>query len=215
MDRSVLVADDHPLFRDALKQALQKAQICEHVLEASTLAETQDVLEGQTISLLLLDLHMADSHGFSGLISIKQEKPTLPVVVVSGSEDALVVRRAIGFGAAGFIPKSSSLSTMTDALNAIAEGDIWAPDYVDLDSDDETEQDEKVSKLADLTPAQLKVLVYVVQGLLNKQIAYEMNISEATVKAHMTAIFRKLNVINRTQAVLVAKELDILEDGVH
>jgi DNA-binding NarL/FixJ family response regulator len=209
MGRAVLIADDHPLFRDALKQALTKAQVSGDICEAATLGEAQQMLSKKDISLLLLDLHMDDSNGFSGLIAIRQEYPAMPVVVVSGSEDPGVIRRAICFGAAGFIPKSSSLGTITDALVAVTEGDIWAPPGVDLSPQGENEQETKASRLADLTPAQLRVLVYVVRGLLNKQIAHEMNISEATVKAHLTAIFRKLDVISRTQAVLVARELDV------
>lgn len=214
MVRSVLIADDHPLFRDALKQALAKAAIGDTVLEAASLQEATSLLAEKDISLLLLDLHMEDSQGFSGLIAIRQEHPAMPVVVISGSEDPSVIRRAICFGAAGFIPKSSSLGTMTDALQAVAEGDIWAPYGVDLTPADDNEHEEKATKLADLTPAQLRVLIFVVKGLLNKQIAHEMNISEATVKAHLTAIFRKLDVISRTQAVLVAKELDVEQMGV-
>ncbi len=214
MVRSVLIADDHPLFRDALKQALAKAAIGGKVLEASSLREAQSLLASEEISLLLLDLHMEDSQGFTGLIAIRQEHPAMPVVVISGSEDPSVIRRAICFGAAGFIPKSSSLGTMTDALQAVVQGDIWAPYDIDLSLADDNEHEEKATKLADLTPAQLRVLIYVVKGLLNKQIAHEMNISEATVKAHLTAIFRKLDVISRTQAVLVAKELDVEQMGV-
>ena len=214
MTRPVLIADDHPLFREALKQALQKVVGNAQILEASSVAEAQDVLKGHDVGLMLLDLHMDDSHGFTGLICIRQDRPALPVVVVSGSEDPQVVKRAIDFGAAGFIPKSSSLTVMSEALKAIMEdGDIWIPSYVDLDGDEGDEEESAAAKLASLTPAQLKVLTCVVRGLLNKQIAYEMDISEATVKAHMTAIFRKLDVINRTQAVLVAKDLDVVQDG--
>lgn len=215
MVKAVLIADDHPLFREALKQALGKVQIAGEIFEASTLGEAQKVLSVQEVSLLLLDLHMDDSEGFSGLISIRQEHPAMPVVVVSGSEDPSIIRRAICFGAAGFIPKSSSLGMITEALITVVEGDIWAPANVDLSPQETNEAEEKAAKLADLTPAQLRVLQYVVKGLLNKQIAYEMNITEATVKAHLTAIFRKLDVISRTQAVLVAKELDVESANIH
>ncbi|MFC7047810.1 response regulator transcription factor [Emcibacter nanhaiensis] len=207
---TVLIADDHPLFRDALKQAI-KPVLQEHkTVEASNLAEAREWMQQGDISLLLLDLHMSDSHGFVGLIEFRQEFPSVPIIVVSASEEPEIIARAIEFGASGFIPKSSSLEQMSSAIDAIMQGDIWTPDHIDLDNVNfDKEQSETNQKLKQLTGAQLKVLHAVVRGLLNKQIAHELGITEATVKAHLTAIFRKLDVINRTQAVMVAQGLDI------
>ncbi len=207
---TVLIADDHPLFRDALKQAIKPVLPEHQTVGVGNLAEARERMKQGDISLLLLDLHMSDSHGFVGLIEFRQEFPSVPIVVVSASEDPEIIIRAIEFGASGFIPKSSSLDQMSGAIDAIMQGDIWTPDHIDLDNVIlDKEQSETNQKLKQLTGAQLKVLHAVVRGLLNKQIAHELGITEATVKAHLTAIFRKLDVINRTQAVMVARGLDI------
>lgn len=200
----VLIADDHPLFRDALSAAVERVFSPAYVAHAACLADAAAHLQDTPCDLLLLDLHMADSEGFAGLITICHDFPALPVVVISASEGAAVVGQALAFGAAGYIPKSTPLEVICTAIRQVMDGDIWTPEDssvapVDGDSD----------KLAALTPAQLKVLLGMRAGRLNKQIAFDLGITEATVKAHVTAIFRKLGVINRTQAVLIAEKLDV------
>ena len=206
--RPVLIADDHPLFRDALKLALERIGIDRPVREADRLQGAREIMEGDDVSLLLLDLHMEDSDGFSGLIGFRHDFPSVPVIVVSASDDPAVIRRAIHFGAAGFIPKSSTIAEIGTALSHVLDGDIWVPEGVSLDDGGSSDSD-MTGRLNSLTPAQMRVLQAVAKGRLNKQIAYDMGISEATVKAHMTAVFRKLGVVNRTQAVLIARELQV------
>lgn len=202
--KPILIADDHPLFRAALRQAVEGAAPGRDIIEASSLAAARAAIQENTPGLLCLDLHMEDSDGFAGLITLRQDYPALPVAIVSGSEDRSVVRRALSFGAAAFIPKSLDVAEIRTAIATVLDGETWAPaDGGAAEGEDAALAD----RLASLTPAQLKVLLLVRQGLLNKQIAYEMSISEATVKAHMTAIMRKLNVQNRTQAVLAASTL--------
>ena len=145
---------------------------------------------------------MSDCEGFAGLVAVRGEYPTVPVVVVSASEDASTVRRALAFGAAGFIPKSATLPTMVEALTSLLEGDVWAPDTGEDDG-----QTEIAQRIASLTPSQLKILVGLQKGRLNKQIAYDLGVTEATIKAHLTGVFRKLGVQNRTQAVIAAQAL--------
>ncbi len=209
--RKVLITDDHPLFRAALKQAVEKIAPDAEIIEVSSLAQTQEVLSRDTdIKLVLLDIHMSDSHGFSGLIMIRQEFPTLPVIVVSASEDLPIMQKSMQHGASGFIPKSSSLSVIGQAISSVFEGELWLPEgAVEKFEEQTAEEHEIAQRLASLTPAQFRVLIGLTQGLLNKQIAYNMDISEATVKAHSTAIFRKLNVNTRTQAVIFAQSLEL------
>lgn len=201
----IIIADDHPLFRGALSQAVQKVWPQADIVEAETVAEANIAATAGPADLLLLDLHMKDSDGLTALLDLRHEFPALPVVVVSASEESRVVRACQSLGASGFIPKSANLDVMREALSQIRDGDIWFDTDVTESEDDTALFD----KLASLTPAQRRILNLVSQGMLNKQIAYQMEISEATVKAHITAIFRKLDVISRTQAVLVAKQLDV------
>ncbi len=202
----IVIADDHPLFRAALRQAIAAVAPERPVIEVDCLAAARAAVDAEPAGLLCLDLHMPDSDGFAGLISMRQDLPALPVAVVSGSEDRSVVERALHYGAAAFIPKSAALETIRDAIGAVLDGEVWMPDGLTSDTLD---ANDPAARLAPLTPTQLKVLILVRNGLLNKQIAHEMQISEATVKAHLTAIFRKLNVQTRTQAVLAAKALDV------
>lgn len=206
----VLLADDHPLFRAALTAAVRRVWPEAEVIEAQGLGAALQALAADVsgVSLLLLDLKMPDCDGFSGLLSLRQSYPAVPVVVVSGSEDAETIKKALAFGAAGFIPKSASLEEMGEALSAILSGDAWAPSCMANLIMDAPDQD-MTARLASLTPAQLRILIGLQRGLLNKQIAFEMGVTEATVKAHMTAIFRKLGVLNRTQAVIAAQALSL------
>lgn len=201
----IIVADDHPLFRAALRHAVTRVWDGAEVVEASSAAEARAALAeygAGAAEALLLDLHMEDSDGLAVLMDLRQDFPALPIAIVSGSEDARIVAAARQLGAAGFVPKSSSLEEMRAALAAVREGDSWFPESAAADDAD-------LERMASLTPAQRRILGFVRQGLLNKQIAYELDISEATVKAHITAIFRKLGVGNRTQAVLLAAKLDV------
>ncbi|GIU25174.1 response regulator transcription factor [Shewanella colwelliana] len=208
---NIIIADDHPLFRNALRQALSGSFAQTNWFEADSADALQTLLE-QTdapYDLVLLDLQMPGSHGYSTLIHLRTHFPELPVVVISAHEDAMTISRAVHYGSAGFIPKSSSMETLADALTAVLYGDIWLPANVELQQIDEDATDQMAAKLADLTPQQYKVLQMFAEGLLNKQIAYDLGVSEATIKAHATAIFRKLGVRNRTQAVIALQQLEM------
>ncbi len=209
MPHRIVIADDHPLFRDALRLAVQDALSDARIDDAGSLKEAVEVLSsGDDIDLILLDLKMPGVQGFSGLVLIRSQFPLVPVVVVSGTEDHSVVRRAISLGALGFIPKSASVAQMQQAVNSVLEGNVWLPDGIDLETQGSTELDELAQRLKTLTPQQTRVLMMLREGLLNKQIAYELSVSEATVKAHVSAILQKLRVDSRTQAVIAASRID-------
>ncbi|RRJ84013.1 response regulator transcription factor [Aestuariirhabdus litorea] len=206
----IIVADDHPLFRTALQQAVNQAVEEVTLLEAESIESLQQVLEehGDT-DLVLLDLHMPGAHGYSGLIYLRGQYPQIPVVMVSATEDGYVINQAIEYGASGFIPKSSSQQTIGEAIRTVLEGDVWQPEgSIGATTRRETSQD-LAQRIASLTPQQFKVLGMLTEGMLNKQIAYDLNVSEATIKAHATAIFKKLGVRNRTQAVIAVQQLEI------
>ncbi|MCG9711632.1 response regulator transcription factor [Shewanella insulae] len=207
----IIIADDHPLFRNALRQALSGAFADTQWFEADSAEALQDLLDkGETgYDLVLLDLQMPGSHGYSTLIHLRTHFPELPVVVISAHEDAMTISRAVHYGSAGFIPKSASMDTLSEALTSVLYGDIWLPDNIELQEINEDATDQMAAKLADLTPQQYKVLQMFAEGLLNKQIAYDLGVSEATIKAHATAIFRKLGVRNRTQAVIALQQLEM------
>ena len=208
---TVIVADDHPLFRTAIKEALEADQGKTNFLEASSFESLQELVSNhKEVDLVLLDLHMPGVSGFAGLVYLCKQYPSVPVVIISANEDPVVIQRALEHGAAGFIPKSSSIDTITEAIAAILMGEIWAPDTTisNLPGNNVSEI-ELAERMAQLTPQQFKVLMMMSQGLLNKQIAYDLNVSEATIKAHVTAIMNKLGVSNRTQAVLAANQLSV------
>jgi len=207
----IIVADDHPLFRAALQQAVRQALSDTQIVEADTLEVVhQAVADNPDADLILLDLHMPGAHGFSGLVFLRGVNPGIPVVVVSGSEESSVIRRAIDYGASGFIPKSSSLDTIAAAIRQVIEGEVWIPPEMIGQMDEISEEEARFADaLSSLTPQQFRVLNMLTEGLLNKQIAYELNVSEATIKAHVTAILRKLGVHSRTQAVIAAKRLEV------
>ncbi len=200
----VLIVDDHPLFRDALETALQLAfPKGAHISQAASLSQANEYIADQSFGLILLDLNMSDSKSFDGLRQIRMEVPDTPVFVVSATENAEAFRTAKHLGAKGYLPKSLSLEELSAALVTALDGGTWFPAYEDIVDSDASSIAEKISTL---TPAQQKVISSLADGLLNKQIAYEMGISVATVKAHMTAIFRKLGANNRTQALLIYKQ---------
>lgn len=207
--QKIIIADDHPLFRAALKQAVTQAVPGVEIVEADSLEAVQAAVDNHSdADLVLLDLHMPGTNGFTGLVFLRGQNPGIPVVVVSGSEDASVMKRALDYGASGFIPKSSPLEVIAEAIGAVLEGEEWLPEEVADSLHDVTEEDQQfAANLASLTPQQFRVLTMLTEGLLNKQIAYELNVSEATIKAHVTAILRKLGVHSRTQAVIAAQRL--------
>lgn len=208
----ILIADDHPLFRSALQQALTLglgSQV--RLVEAASIGELESRLaERNDWDLVLLDLNMPGAHGFSGLVLLRGQYPHLPVVMISAQEDASVVNRAREFGASGFIPKSSPLEVLQQAVRQVLDGDTWWPVVAEEAAPVSEEARSASAGLASLTPQQFRVLTMVCDGLLNKQIAYELNVSEATVKAHVTAIFRKLGVRTRTQAALLLQQLETI-----
>ncbi|CAH0524409.1 response regulator transcription factor [Vibrio hippocampi] len=204
---SIIIADDHPLFRNALFQSVHMAIGGANLLEADSLESLLALLEkGEDPDLILLDLKMPGANGMSGLIQLRADYPDIPIVVISASEEPSIVSQVKMHGAFGFIPKSSDMKTLIAALNQVLEGDPYYPAALLVN---QTQQHtELADKIATLTPQQYKVLGMLSDGLLNKQIAYDLNVSEATIKAHMTAIFRKLGVKNRTQAVILLQQMD-------
>ena len=204
----IMIADDHPLVRGALREAVSGLVDGIHIVEAGTFDEVSDMLgKGADIDLVLLDLTMPGVQGFSGLMYLRAQHPGTPVVIVSGNEDRGVIRRCIEFGASGFIPKSVDVDTMRGAIRTVLDGGAWTPSDVDLTTPADRETSDLVKRLATLTPQQVRVLMMLSEGLLNKQIAYELGVSEATVKAHVSAILQKLGVESRTQAVIAASKI--------
>lgn len=205
----ILIADDHPLFRGALRQALSGMLDTLDIVEAGDLDSVGAVIEaGPPLDLILLDLTMPGVRGFSGLMYLRAQHPGVPVVVVSANDDHNVIRRCIDFGAAGFIPKTSDPETIRRAIRSVLEGDAWTPANVDFSMPADSKSRDIVRRLSSLTPQQVRVLMMLSEGLLNKQIAYELSVSEATVKAHVSAILQKLDVDSRTQAVIAAGKIE-------
>lgn len=206
-----IVADDHPLFREALIHAIGNCVSDANIAEADSLDTLQDVVEANPeADLLFLDLNMPGVSGFSALAWIRSNHASLPTVIVSAMDDAAVISRAIQHGASGFIPKSSPIATLEDGIRAVLEGEVWVPEGINLEADRLDSEEERVAAaLSSLTPHQFRVLMMLGEGLLNKQIAFQLGVSEATIKAHVTAILRKMHVNNRTQAVLAVQQLRI------
>ncbi len=209
-----LIIDDHPLFREALHSAVQMTYPDADTVEARTVAEALEILEQPTpFDLALLDLNIPGVQGFEGLLQLRTRHPRLPVVVVSGHEEPKIISEALSYGAAGFIPKSVRKADLAEAIRSVMEGAIHVPENYGAPAPDAESADraEMVRRLATLTPQQLRVLQMLRQGLLNKQIAYELQVGETTVKAHVSEILRKLNVYSRTQAVIEVSKLDNAE----
>lgn len=209
-----LIIDDHPLFREALHSAVRMAYPDVDTVEARSIAEALEFLSGPApFDLALLDLSMPDVQGFEGLLQLRTRHPRLPVVVVSGHEDPKIISEALSYGAAGFIPKSVRKSDLAAAIRSVMEGAVHVPQtYVARPPEPgSADRAEMVRRLARLTPQQLRVLQMLRQGLLNKQIAFELQVGETTVKAHVSEILRKLNVYSRTQAVIEVSKLDNAE----
>lgn len=207
-ETTIVIADDHPLFRGALRGAVAALLPEAEIVEANGLdALTARLDRDPEVDLVLLDLTMPGVQGFSGLIFLRAQHPTIPVVIVSANEDPVVIRRALDFGAAGFIPKSLEVDRIGEAIREVLAGGSWTPPDIALNASDDTEATDLVRRLATLTPQQVRVLMMLSEGLLNKQIAYELGVSEATVKAHVSAILQKLGVESRTQAVIAASRI--------
>ncbi len=204
----LVIADDHPLFRGALRQAVAGVMPSAAIDEAGTFAELTALMERDAdIDLVLLDLSMPGISGFSGLIYLRAQFPAIPVVIVSASDDVGTIRRSLDFGASGFIPKRFGVETLGEALLKVMAGDVWIPADTDLAAAADPEMTRLRDRLVTLTPQQVRVLMMLSEGLLNKQIAYELSVSEATIKAHVSAILQKLGVESRTQAVIAAAKI--------
>ena len=204
----LVIADDHPLFRDALRQAVASVVASTKIDEAGSFDELTKLLEQDSdVDLILLDLTMPGISGFSGLIYLRAQYPAVPVVVVSASDDGGTIRRSLDFGASGFIPKRFGVETLRDAVTRVMAGDVFVPPDTDLSSVADPDMARLRDRLVTLTPQQVRVLMMLSEGLLNKQIAYELGVSEATIKAHVSAILQKLGVESRTQAVIAAAKI--------
>ncbi|AEQ50426.1 response regulator transcription factor [Pelagibacterium halotolerans] len=207
MNHRIIIVDDHPLFRAALRQTLEGRDGGMVFEEAGDIEGLSAALEAnRDCDLVLLDLNMPGVRGFSGLLLLRAQFPEVPVMIVSAVEDTAVIRRCFDLGASGFLSKSETAARIRESIDTILAGGLWVPDGVSLDGHDE--QTEVLGRLATLTPQQIRVLMMLSDGLMNKQIAYELSISEATVKAHVSAILQKLNVDSRTQAVIAAAKIE-------
>ena len=204
----LVIADDHPLFRGALREAVTGLFERVDIAEAGTFNEVAELLErGGEVDLVLLDLTMPGVRGFSGLMYLRAQYPGVPVIVVSANDDPAAIRRCMEFGASGFIPKTLGVEAMREAISRILGGGVWTPPDVDLTTGSDAEIAALMGRMATLTPQQVRVLMMLSEGLLNKQIAYELAVSAATVKAHVSAILQKLGVESRTQAVIAAAKI--------
>ena len=208
----VVIADDHPLFRAALKQAVVESFTATQILETDNFTSLLTVVE-QTPSLeiIFLDLHMPGNNGFTGLSQLRNHYPDLVVIMVSSDDSPEIMRKAIDLGAAAFIPKSADLVTISSAISCVLEGEEWLPENMAVQSQAVQENDyQRLAKqLEQLTPQQFIVLTYIADGQLNKQIAYDLDIKETTVKKHVSAILAKLEVNNRTLAGLAYQQLHL------
>ena len=206
----VLIVDDHPLYRAALKGAVAAACTDSQIIEAESIAALFDALERHPrADLLLLDLNLPGAYGFSALAHLRGSHPELPIIVVSATDDAHTVRQALAFGAQGFVSKAADAATIGDNVQAVLRGEIVVPAGMGAEAEATADASalDVAQRLAQLTPQQFRVFGLLCSGRLNKQIAYDLQIMEATVKAHMTAILRKLGASNRTQAALLAARL--------
>ena len=207
----IIIADDHPLFRQALLTTLKPQIDGVTWLEAQTIEELDHQLRHYPdADLLLLDLNIPGGHGFNNLVNIRKQFPQIPVIMISAHEDNDTIAKAIEFGASGFIPKSTPVDVIYSAIIEVLNGKIWLPSQYQQPVAN-AEHHDIAERVHSLTQQQYKILMMFAEGMLNKQIAYDLNVSEATIKAHATAIFKKLNVRNRTQAVIAISHLDLAE----
>ncbi len=207
----VVIADDHPLFRAALRLAVERVLPGVEVTEADSYEGLRTAISKvPDADLVLLDLRMPGVQGYSSLVWLRAEHPSVPVVMISAEEDSATIHRALDFGAAGFIPKSAGLDVLTTAITAVLDGQLWTPPEVAPPPTDSNDA-QLARRVASLSPQQLKVLMHLADGRLNKQIAYDLEVTEATIKAHVTAILRKLGLYRRTQAAVLAQRLLLSE----
>lgn len=205
----VIIADDHPLFRAALKQALTET-LSAPILEAESFEQLLALIDSYPhVELVLLDLTMPGNRGLTGLTSLRSRYPDILVVVVSANEQLATIRQAMAFGASAYIPKSMPLAELQAAIHSVLAGDTWLPADIKQAVTQAADDDyvEFAGRLEQLTPQQFRVLECLADGLLNKQIAYELNVQETTIKQHVSAILKKLNVTNRTQAGILFKQM--------
>lgn len=209
--QKIIIADDHPLFRTALQQAVMQLVPDAEIEQAESLPGLQRVVEQHNdADLILLDLQMPGAHGYSGLVFLRSHFPEIPVIVVSACDDPAIMCQALDHQASGYIAKSSPLDDISKAIQKVLEGDLYLPDEARRHQHQPNQSAmDLAERLASLTPQQFRVLTMMSEGMLNKQIAYDLEVSEATIKAHVTAIFRKLGVRTRTQAVIAVQSLDI------
>ncbi|WP_337244705.1 response regulator transcription factor [Luteimonas sp. gir] len=208
---TILVADDHPLLRAAVLHALRDGLGEIRVVEAASASAVETALRAHPeIELVLLDLAMPGARGLSTLVWLRGERPELPVLVISSNDHPRTVRRVQQFGAAGFISKSAPAESIAQAVAAVLDGGSWFPPL----TAERSEADAQLaSRLAQLTPQQVRVLLCLADGLLNKQIAHQLGLAENTVKVHVTAILRKLECHSRTQAAVLVKALEPEDEG--
>jgi len=208
---TVAIADDHPLFRTALKQAVNQCMQDVDILEAENVADLLVIIDqNPQLELVFLDLHMPGNDGFTALSQLQNHHPDILVVMVSSDDAPEIMQKAIDFGAVAFIPKSADLSRISTAIEQVLEGEIWLPEDMPTSvSDDKDKNKALAQQLAQLTPQQYVVLSLIADGQLNKQIAYDLNIKETTVKKHVSAILEKLNVTNRTMAGMMFQKLKL------
>ncbi len=206
---TLIIADDHPLFRAALREAVGRLLPGTRIIEAGSLPSLEEAVQANpSVDLILLDLRMPGARGFSALMQLRAQYPSVPVTIVSAAEEPVIVRRALDFGASGFIPKSASIETIGAMLRSVLDGQVALPPaYSEAASDNNRHERELARRFASLTPQQLRVLLLLADGYPNKAIATDLGVSEATVKAHVTVVLRKLGIERRTQAALLAQRL--------
>lgn len=210
LESKVIIADNHPLFRTALKQAIVECIDNANTLEAESFSELLAIVEKKpSLEIVFLDLHMPGNNGFTGLTQLKNHYPDLVVIMVSSDDNSETMQKAVNFGAAAFIPKSADLTTIASAIDSVLDGDIWLPETMEANIDQQQiiAHQKLAKQLAQLTPQQYIVLTRIADGQLNKQIAYDLDIKETTVKKHVSAILLKLEVNNRTLAGLAYQQL--------
>ena len=198
-----IIVDDHPLFRGALAQVLGSAFKGSKIDEAGSYEDLVPMLaNGAEPDIVCLDLAMPGVQGLAGLMSLKAEYPALPVIIVSATDDALTIRRCLDCGASGYVPKSQPVEKIRQAITTVLDGGVSIPENLEPGPAADEAVRQVLARLSTLTPQQLRVLGMLGEGLLNKQIAYKLSVSEATIKAHVSAILQKLGVDSRTQAVI-------------
>jgi DNA-binding NarL/FixJ family response regulator len=208
MGHNIIIADDHPLFRGALRQAVAATPGDWSFVEVGSFDQLCDELRaGGEPDLVILDLTIPGVQGLSGLLRMRAEFPAIPVMMVSANDDPGMIRRCLELGAAGFMPKTLDQSEIGAAVTAVIGGESWSPRDIALSPGADAETADAIKRLMTLTPQQVRVLMMVSEGMLNKQIAYELSVSEATVKAHVSAVLQKLGVDSRTQAVILASRI--------